>query len=572
MVDECGYVLLTDQPWTEGADPLGFDDLAERLAGLVLESRTSSPLTIGLLGGRGSGKSSLMSRLQAQLKSHEDVDTVWFNAWTAEGKSVLEGMIKSVLAEIGPEVLRRTLRRRRLVSGLRLAATLGLGWFGAGRLVDQVWEAFSADARTRNELPDLLREAMKDWRSRRRTSSGRLLVVFVDDLDRCSPANVIEVFEAVKLYLDARGFIFVIGYDDRMVARALDHDKDYELRVAAQYLEKIVQIEYRMPWPDDIRSRALIDALVERSRTGALLGEAERALIADRTQRNPRRAKRFLNSFVLARRLDPAAAELPPREFILLRLLALSFPGFYQLLLTSTERDAISEFFAYAQVYDWVERGPATAPDEVRAVFDGYQLERPDEPSTALDRLSRVVSEEIPPVIADRDLRALLSFFPGDPDRTRMLEVLRRSPPSVAPVSALADEPGDASATVPTLYGASVLWIDDNPENNRSELAQLEEGGVRVATATTLDGALRLWRVQGPFDLVISDVARHGDPDAGFHDLAALRARTGWQGPAVFYGGRVTPERRERAEEVHASITRVFSEVWETLSQAVHDR
>jgi len=108
MADESRYVLLTDQPWTEGSDPLGFDDLAERLSALVLASRESSPLAIGVLGGWGSGKSSLMSRLRSRLEAGDEVETVWFNAWTAEGRSVLEGMIKSVLAQIGPGVLRRT--------------------------------------------------------------------------------------------------------------------------------------------------------------------------------------------------------------------------------------------------------------------------------------------------------------------------------------------------------------------------------------------------------------------------------------------------------------------------------
>jgi hypothetical protein len=31
------------------------------------------------------------------------------------------------------------------------------------------------------------------------SARGRLLAVFVDDLDRCSPTNVFQLFEAVKL-------------------------------------------------------------------------------------------------------------------------------------------------------------------------------------------------------------------------------------------------------------------------------------------------------------------------------------------------------------------------------------
>ena len=104
-----GYRLLGDQPSAEGHDALGFHEAADRLARLVLASRDSSPFAVGIDGGWGSGKSSLMMRLKSQLDSHDEVVSVWFNAWTAEGKDVLEGLIKSVLNRIDANVLRKAL-------------------------------------------------------------------------------------------------------------------------------------------------------------------------------------------------------------------------------------------------------------------------------------------------------------------------------------------------------------------------------------------------------------------------------------------------------------------------------
>ena len=48
-----------------------------------------------------------------------------------------------------------------------------------------------------------------------------LLVVFVDDLDHCSPENVAWVLEAIRLYLDAPGLVFVISCDPDVVGDAL---------------------------------------------------------------------------------------------------------------------------------------------------------------------------------------------------------------------------------------------------------------------------------------------------------------------------------------------------------------
>ena len=59
--------------------------------------------------------------------------------------------------------------------------------------------------------------------------------------------------------------------------------------------------------------------------------------------------------------------------------------------------------------------------------------------------------------------------------------------------------------------GRRVLWVDDLPENNTTEIATLQELGVQVATSTSTADALGRLR-SDRFDLVISDWVRH-EPD-----------------------------------------------------------
>src|SRR5215213_2162300 len=37
------------------------------------------------------------------------------------------------------------------------------------------------------------------------------IVVFIDDLDRCSPKKALEVFESIKVFLGIKGFVYIIG-------------------------------------------------------------------------------------------------------------------------------------------------------------------------------------------------------------------------------------------------------------------------------------------------------------------------------------------------------------------------
>ncbi|MBN1994874.1 MAG: hypothetical protein JW953_19405 [Anaerolineae bacterium] len=77
---------------------------------------------------------------------------------------------------------------------------------------------------------------------------GRL-VVFVDDLDRCLPDKAVEVLEAVKLFLDVPGCVFMLGVAREVIEEGIRvRYKDYQVKLdGAQYLEKIIQIPFSLP-------------------------------------------------------------------------------------------------------------------------------------------------------------------------------------------------------------------------------------------------------------------------------------------------------------------------------------
>lgn len=99
------------------------------------------------------------------------------------------------------------------------------------------------------------------------------LVIFIDDLDRCEPPKSADIVEAVNLFLDAEGCVFVIGMDSESVARSIEVKyKDLFERMKAEntgvvslgrlFLDKIVQIPFSVPRPTPQQITSMVnDAL-----------------------------------------------------------------------------------------------------------------------------------------------------------------------------------------------------------------------------------------------------------------------------------------------------------------------
>ena len=65
--DQEAMVVLSDQPVGRYEDELGFQQMASQLAQVVLSPSTSTPFTVGIEGGWGSGKSTLMRLVEESL-------------------------------------------------------------------------------------------------------------------------------------------------------------------------------------------------------------------------------------------------------------------------------------------------------------------------------------------------------------------------------------------------------------------------------------------------------------------------------------------------------------------------
>jgi KAP family P-loop domain/AAA lid domain/Clp amino terminal domain, pathogenicity island component len=435
--DQQSYVLLNDQP-VDGADGdlLGTADIAAGIAAMLVASRAASPFVLAVDGSWGIGKSTLLRQIDSQLSGRSDIVRVRFNAWTAEGGNALEGLIKSVLGELDRNVVRRWVRRqakrRRLVGAARLGSALAGRFFGVTRLVDELWSQLAVDAKSRNDMRDLIQGMLADWVQRSDARhSGRALVVFIDDLDRCSDDVVLKVCEAVKLYLDAPGLIFVIACDLSVLARSTAASARGGVSEGRAYLEKIVQVAHRVPPPEESQIRRLISGYGTRSGTAALIDETVMGILTERAGRNPRKIKRIINSFVLEHQLNPAwrRAPLDSAQLVTAILLQHLYTPFYDRLVSEEAGDdPIGEFLDYAKVRAKAPNPPGSDNawwSVVRRTFQEHDMPVPDRSPSAgeklisdIERLERGLPEDFPALARSNAFIALLSGI-GDKN-TRM--------------------------------------------------------------------------------------------------------------------------------------------------------
>jgi hypothetical protein len=99
------------------------------------------------------------------------------------------------------------------------------------------------------------------------------VILYIDDLDRCPPAKVLEVLEAVHLLLALKLFVVVVGVDPRWLQRSLRHQyrdlvtgddprtDPYLRAMPVEYLEKIFQIPLTLPVMEPTAYARLIASL-----------------------------------------------------------------------------------------------------------------------------------------------------------------------------------------------------------------------------------------------------------------------------------------------------------------------
>ncbi len=280
-------------------DLLGFQVHADLLKKIVLND-AMLPISIGVFGNWGSGKSSLMLLLQQSLQEWEEsqqneqhsiILQVYFNSWQFESyDSTKLTMIESILEALDKDINTRKDVFERTDDLLARINFLKVGVFILKKAYDNLtpdwlkkWlpkkddiDKITGKDKYNNLLEDvtkgntskfiatfreLFEDLVKDMRY-------KAVIVYVDDLDRCDPKRIIGCLEAVKLFVNVKNTAFVIGADERIIEYAISQHYPIQMKKEdisspfSDYLEKLIQLPYKLPRLSDNEQETYITLLL----------------------------------------------------------------------------------------------------------------------------------------------------------------------------------------------------------------------------------------------------------------------------------------------------------------------
>lgn len=370
-----GIGLIDDRALTSAeGDELGHEEFAEELAWLA--ESAPLPANIALYGRWGSGKSSIAALLELIVDGADGVSGkagmryARFDAFKWTDTPLQRSFLLQIAEQLGDDTFSAgdlytssarnelALNFWRTLKTVLLVAAFGAGLFllahivtlllvallsaaGAADAVTWVTDAAqsvptalgivglatsalvgaaveTAKVRRTEEAPSSGEQFERQFNGiveRAATGDGDRVVVFVDELDRCTPDDVVETLDTVRTFLDQKKCIFVVAADQKVLEQALTEKVKQSTPAdsahpyyssGSEYLDKVFHYQVSLPPLVPQRLSTFATRLVESA--GGVWSELEDAqrvvtVLVPTHVTSPRRVKALLNAYSLAYRM-----------------------------------------------------------------------------------------------------------------------------------------------------------------------------------------------------------------------------------------------------------------------------
>lgn len=316
-------VGIVDEALAQGGeDALKISSYKDALTDFI--KRTDTPMTIGVQGEWGSGKTSLLNQIWNDLEkfnreddSIDDFKQIWINSWEHSLLCSPEECLMKIINEIINDLLEADTDKNRtdkirsgvnniMKGALRIGSSITLGAAG----VNAVDDIFSQDSNSIKELREQLKSLVTEIKTLETNRYGKI-IIYVDDLDRVDPKDAVSILELLKNIFNIKDCVFVLAIDYQVVVKGLvskfgkpTPENEWEFRA---FFDKIIQLPFTMPMGNYDIANYVLGLLGE---IGFYAGKEEldpeliNQFVTKSIGGNPRSIKRLINSLALIKILN----------------------------------------------------------------------------------------------------------------------------------------------------------------------------------------------------------------------------------------------------------------------------
>ncbi|GGH70180.1 hypothetical protein GCM10011379_28190 [Filimonas zeae] len=299
--------FIHDTPFQKDKKSVSTDDSTlKELINAINNSAGEGSFSIGVFGKWGQGKTNLLMRLQEGLGAERKNTIIEFNPWkAASADKILEDFFETLSKSLKPYSSSAASQLKKYAQKT-LGRSKELTFHATEALLDEIIPDSPLSERY-NEINESIR------------LTGRRYIVFIDDVDRLSGAEIAQVFRIIRNTASFNNVFFVVAMDHHYVVEALANTKLFTKET--EYLKKIFQFVIPLPprppmvYVEEFEKLLLEDNWSEKERENLLEGlimlrdvakvssELSIHVLFEHYVDNFRDVKRLVNSFKISYRL-----------------------------------------------------------------------------------------------------------------------------------------------------------------------------------------------------------------------------------------------------------------------------